>query len=66
MHTNIHIYILMINSPGSKTNMLWICCISTVKSVVKYYTRQNRTVYTCVFNAAKGLIESVTGHYLVK
>ena len=28
-------------------------CIYTVKSVIKYYTRQNSPVYTCFFEASK-------------
>ena len=28
-------------------------CIFTLKSVIKYYTKQNSTVYTCFLDAAK-------------
>ena len=30
-------------------------CIYTVKSVIKYYTRQNSPVYTCFLDASKAL-----------
>ena len=28
-------------------------CITTVKSVIKYYTKQKSSVYTCYLDAAK-------------
>ena len=28
-------------------------CIFTVKNVIKYYTKQNSTVFTCFLDAAK-------------
>ena len=43
---------LMINNLGLKANTLWIC-VFTVKSVIKYYTKQNSTVFTCFLDAAK-------------
>ena len=41
----------MINNSSLKANTLRICI--TVKSVIKYYTKQNSTVFTCFLDAAK-------------
>ena len=46
-----------------KANTLRICVYLLQKSVIKYYTGQNSTVYTFFLDAANALIELVTGHY---
>ena len=38
---------------GFKSQHATDMCIFTVKSVIKYFTKQNSTVYTCFLNAAK-------------
>ena len=38
---------------GSKSKHSTDMCIFTVKSIVKYYTRQNSPVYTCFLEASK-------------
>ena len=42
----------MINGSGQHATDM---CIFTVKSVIKYYTRQNSTVFTCFLDAAKAV-----------
>ena len=39
---------------GFKSKHSTDMCIFTVKSIVKYYTRQNSPVYTCFLDASKG------------
>ena len=40
-------------------------CIFTVRSIVKYYTRQHSTVYSCFLDASIKLLTAlITGHYL--
>ena len=43
----------MINSLGLKANTLSGYMCITVKSVIKYYIKQNSTVFTCFLDAAK-------------
>ena len=50
---------------GYKSQHATDMCIFTVKSVIKYYTKQNSTVFTCFLDAAKAF-DRVTRHYLVK
>ena len=38
---------------GFKSQHATDMCIFTVKSVIKYYTKQNSTVFTCFLDAAK-------------
>ena len=38
---------------GFKSQHATEMCIFTVKNVIKYYTKQNSTVYTCFLDAAK-------------
>ena len=38
---------------GFKCQYATDMCIFTVKSVIKYYTKQNSTVFTCFLDAAK-------------
>ena len=38
---------------GFKSQHATDMCIFTVKSVIKYYTNQNSTVFACFLNAAK-------------
>ena len=40
---------------GFKSQHATDMCIFTVKSVIKYYTKQNSTVFTCFLDAAKAL-----------
>ena len=42
-------YIDIVNKSKHSTDM----CIFTVKSIVKYYTRQNSPMYTCFLDASK-------------
>ena len=46
LHTHDHQF-------GFKSQRATDMCLFTVKSVIKYYTRQNSTVYTCFLDAAK-------------
>ena len=38
---------------GFKSQHATDMCIFTVKSVIKYYTKQNSSVFTCFLDAAK-------------
>ena len=38
---------------GFKSQHATYMCIFSVKSVIKYYTKQNSTVFTCFLDAAK-------------
>ena len=48
---------------GFKKQHSTYMCIFTVKSVIKYYTKQKSSVYTCFLDAFDNL--TVTRHYLV-
>ena len=62
-----NIYTPMIINSDLKSNILLIdMCIFTVKSVIKYHTKQKSDVYTCFIDAAKAVHRViVTGLYLV-
>ena len=40
---------------GFKSQHVTDMCIFTVKSVIKYYTKQNTTAFTCFLNAARAI-----------
>ena len=46
LHTHDHQF-------GFKKQLSTDMCIFTVKSVIKYYTEQKSSVYTCFLDAAK-------------
>ena len=49
---------------GFKSQHATDMCIFTVKSVMKYYTKQNISVFTCFLDAAKAFDRVVIGHCL--
>ena len=50
----LEIYFVIHNQQfGSKSKFSTDMCIFTVKSIIKYYTNQNTTLYTCFLDASK-------------
>ena len=46
-------YLILSYQFGFKSQHATDMCIFMVKSVIKYYTKQNSTVFTCFLDAAK-------------